>query len=828
MNADAMIQDLKYAARGLRRKPAFTMAVVVTLGLGIGANATMFGVVDELLFRPPPFLAAADRVHRVYLETAGRQGVRVSAVMSFRRYLELASAGSLEHAAGFAAREMPIGVGDATRTVPVEGVSASFFQLFDVRPSAGRFFAPDEDQPPEGTAVVVVGHGYWRSSMGASPNAVGSRLTIGTKSYTVIGIAPKGFMGMASAEPAAFIPLTSMASDLFRDVGSSPTRTPPTYYGSHAIEWMEMLVRRRAGTSAELAARDLSVALERSLADQATGAAGPDASTRARAVVGPVQRERGPGQGGSTRVALWLAGVTAAVLLIACFNVGNLLLARAFGRRREIAIRLALGVGRGQLLRQLALESLVLALLGALAGLALAELGGGMLTALLLPASDAQAVLRDSRVLIFTLLATVGVAIVTGLAPALHAGRADIPTALRAGMRGGTYHRSRSRQLLLVLQVALSALLLLGAGLFVRSFAKVQALDLGYQPDRIAHVALEMRGVTVEGDARTALRQDLVDRAAALPMVEAASRTISVPFRLDLAFPIFAPGIDSVGRLGDFYFNAVSPGYFETMGTRILRGRGITVADAREAPRVVVVSESMARKLWPGQDPIGQCVRRGADTAPCSEVVGVVQDIKRGSLSSDGGLQYYVPFAQLPNGGGSLVVRTRGPVRSQVETLRRALQEVMPGISYVTVTPLEQVVSPATRSWRVGATMFSAFGALALVLAAIGIYSVIAFAVTQRSQELAVRSALGARQSDIVRLIVGEGVRLVAVGITAGMTLALLASRSLQPLLFETSAADPLVMAGVCLTLAAVAVAASAVPARRAARTDPNLALRSD
>ena len=827
MHLDALFRDLKYAARGLRRKPAFTAAVVLTLGLGIGANATMFGVVDELLFRPPPYLADASHVHRVYLEIAERDGVRASSVMSFKRYLELSEASTtIDRAAGFADREMPIGIGDATRTVQVEGVSSSFFEMFDVRPAVGRFFSPDEDEPPEGTAVAVVGHGYWRSSMGASSTAVGSTLRIGTKLYSVIGIAPKGFRGMAAAEPAVFIPLTSMASDLFRDVGSSPTRTPPTYYGSHAIEWMEMLVRRKPGTSARLTAGDLSAAFARSR--EAQGASAADQASRARVIVGAVQRERGPGQGGSTRVAMWLTGVTGVVLLIACFNVGNLLLARAFGRRREIAIRVALGVGRMQLLRQLALESVLLAMLGALAGLAMAEVGGGVFRVLLVPASDDPTILGDSRVLLFTLAATLGVAVITGLAPALHAARADVPTALRTGVGTGTYHRSGARRMLLILQISLSVLLLVGAGLFVRSFRKVQALDLGYQPDRIAYIGLEMRGVSVEGEARSILRQQLIDRAEALPMVEAATRTISVPFRLNLAFPISVPGIDSAARLGDFLFNAGSPRYFETMGTRILRGRGISPDDSRDGPPVAVVSESMARKLWPGQDPIGKCVRRGSDTSPCSEVVGVVQDIKQRSLTNEGDLQYYVPIAQLPNGGGGLFVRTTQPVRAHIEVLRRELQQGMPGISYVTVTPLDQIVAPATRSWTIGATMFSAFGALALVLAAVGIYSVIAYAVTQRAQEIAVRSALGAQPSDVVRLIVWEGVRLAAVGITGGVTLALLASRWIEPLLFETSAVDPIVLLAVCLTLAAVAVSASGIPARRAARTDPNLALRAD
>jgi predicted lysophospholipase L1 biosynthesis ABC-type transport system permease subunit len=307
-----------------------------------------------------------------------------------------------------------------------------------------------------------------------------------------------------------------------------------------------------------------------------------------------------------------------------------------------------------------------------------------------------------------------------------------------------------------------------------------------------------------------------------------AARAIAVPFRVSLTQPVYLPARDAASRLGPFAFHAVSAGYFETMGTRVRRGRGITTADARDAPRVIVVSESMARSLWPGRDPLGQCVKVGADTAPCSEVVGVAQDVRTGSLTEAPAPQFYASIDQLGLTGGGLFVRTRGAAAAGVASLRRALQEVMPGAAYVRVTPLEEILAPVMRSWTLGATMFSVFGGLALLLATLGLHTVVAYDVAQRRQELAVRSALGAHAGHVVRLVLGEGVRLALAGVAVGTLLALVAGRWLAPLLFGTSAHDPAVFGGVVATLLAVAVLAGATPAWRAARVDPNLALRSD
>ncbi len=591
-----------------------------------------------------------------------------------------------------------------------------------------------------------------------------------------------------------------------------------------------MLVQRKPGVSVAAANADLTNAFLRSYAAQQLESPGqsPAEIVRPRALVASVLSERGPNESSFAKVATWISGVALIVLLIACANVANLLLARALRRRREIAVRLALGESRARLLAQLFTESVILALLGGLSGLLVAEWGGAVLRGQFLARSSQVSVLGDARTLLFAGVAALVAGLITGLAPAFQARRADLAGDLKAGAREGTFQRSRIRVALLVVQGALSVVLLVGAGLFVRSLRHVRAIPLGYDVDPVLLVDLNMRGVQLDSAHQVALRRELLETAEAIPGVEHASRQLTVPFWSTWAMELHVTGVDSVHRLGEFDLNAVTPEYFATLGTRILRGRGIGTQDTKHAPRAVVVSDAMAKTLWPGRDPIGQCVKVGADTVPCSYVVGVAQNIKSQKLGDDPGLFYYLSSAQWYPEQGGLFVRTRGEAVSYAETIRRQLQQVMPGASYVTVTPLTQILGEQTRSWQLGSTMFLAFGALALALAAIGLYSVLAYNVSQRTQELGVRAALGAQQRDLVRLVVKEGVRLGAAGIVIGVVIALAGGNWLGPLLFQESPRDPLVFGFVTVMLLGVTVVASFVPSRRAARVDPMVALRCE
>jgi len=837
MTLSALQQDLAYALRGLRMKPGFTLAVVLTLGLGIGANAAMFGIVDRLLFRPPALLKDPATAHRVYLYQTFRGKERASFGGQFARYRDIARlTSSFSLVAGNTPRDLAVGVGDAAREMHIGVVSASFFAFFDAPPALGRYFTVAEDQPPEGTPVAVLSYAMWQTQYGGRRDVLGSKIQIGPTLYTVIGVSAPGFVGLwADKPPAAFIPITSYAAGT-----GFKGQNNVSWWNTYSWGWMNVLVRRKPGVNVATANADLSNAFIRSLEQQLIEQprSQPIALSKPRAEVGSILFERGPNATAVGKVATWVGGVSVIVLLIACANVANLLLARALRRKREIALRLALGVSRGRLLSQLLTESVLLALIGGAAGLLIAHWGGAALRAGLLEKSEAAAGLRDPRTVLFAALAAIVVGLLTGLAPVLQATRADLTADLKAGTREGTYTRSRMRVALLILQGALSVVLLVGAGLFVRSLRNVQSIRLGYDVDPVMLVNVNMRGVTIDSVASIELRERLLRTVRTVPGVEAATRQTAVPFWSTWSMSLFVEGIDTVSRLGQFDLNMVSQDFFKTMGTRLLRGRGISDIDTWDAPRSVVVSDAMGKVLWPGKDPIGQCIKinifGGGRDAPdptklqCTTVVGIAENIKEQSLGADSGYYYYLPIMQARPHMGGLLVRTRGDAATVKEAVRRALQREMPGSSYVTITPFNEIIGSQKRSWQLGATMFVAFGTLALVLAAIGLYSVIAYNVTQRTHELGVRRALGAQTADVARLVVTDGLRLVGVGVALGVVGAFWAGKWVKPLLYDVSPKDPAVYAFVAVALLLVALAASWLPALRASRVDPNVALRTE
>jgi putative ABC transport system permease protein len=818
---ETVLRDLRYAARGLRTHPGFTLAVVATLALGIGANAAMFGVMDRLMFRPPAYLRDPGSVNRVYLGYSFRDAKIQSGAVEFRRYRDLTrESTSLAQTAVIYESKMAIGVGEQAREMQVAVVSASYFDLFDAQPVLGRFFDRSEDSLSSAAPVVVLGNAFWKTRFGGRRDIIGQQLQVGSLNATIVGVAPPGFVGIAETQPSvAFIPVVPFGRAAF-----------PDFDVNYSWQWLNLLVRRKPGISIASAQSDVSRAYIRSWEQER--AIDPErlpvSVARPHAAIGPLQESRGPEGGRNPSIVLWICGVAGVVLLIACANVANLLLGRAFGRRREIAVRLALGATRSRLVAQLLTESILLALLAGLAGLVIGEAGQTVLRTLFLPKTATVGVLDDPRTIAFAAIVVLLAGILTALAPALQSRRADLTTSLRSGVREGGHRTSRVRSALLLAQGALSVFLLVGAGLFVRSLHNVVSTKLGFDVDPLLYVSTNLRGTHLEKTDAIRLTSRLVEEARSIRGVDAASRIVTIPLYQMMSRTFTVPGVDSASV--SFFHYALQMGdidFFRTVGTRIVRGRGFDSTDRRESPRVVVVSSAMARSLWPKQNPLGKCIKF-ADTLPCTSVVGVAEDIKSNDIVGDHSMQYYLAIEQSQPREASLFVRMHGDAAGQAERVRKQLQPLMPGSSYLTVTPMREIVDPTMSSWRMGATMFLVFGSLALILAAIGLYAVIAYDVAQRSHELGLRIALGAHARDVLRMVLGEGLRFGLAGIALGVAIALAAGHWVQPLLYEESARDPLVFATVAAMLVIAATAASAIPALRAVRVDPSIALRSE
>ncbi len=822
---DGFLQDLRYALRGLARSPGFTIAVVGTLALGIGANTTMFGVLDTLLLKPPAHVYDAGRVARVYFQWSWNGSPWVDPTASVPSYESLRGVPVFAAtAASFDAR-LSRGVGPDARPVNVRAVTASYFPLLGVRPAQGRFFDSTDDRP--GAApVAVVSHEYWRRELASDPGVLHRALAIGRFSYAVVGVAPEGFSGADLDEPNVWLPLRVAAPDLW-----ASNRDALSSRGSH---WIQVLARLAPGQTLATAATQATFVHRRA----ARGSDQP-ADTAASLVLGPIQEARGPDMSGNAKVALWVGAVALLVLLVACANVANLLLARGIRRRREMAVRVGLGAGPARLARQHLVESLVLGLGGGCGGLLVAVWGGSAVRLLLLPGLPAGASLIEPRPLAFTTLAALLTGLVVGTIPAWQGARADAADALRGGGRDVGGMTGRLRSLLLAAQVALTLTLLVGAGLFVRSLRNVETLDYGLDVRHLLVADVDARASAMgcsdcaagPTDRQTALYLALLRRAEANPAVAGAAAAVGTPFGWRFGIRFKASGVDSLPGDARPYVSAVTAGWFATVGTRIVHGRGFVPADEEpNAPPVAVVDQTLARAAWPSRSAIGQCLYLNGNDSTCVQVVGVAQTARMRGASESPVPMFYVPLGRqlvrIPASG--LVIRTRGPAALVESDVQRALQRAEPGLPFVHVASISDALARDWRSWRLGATMFTAFGALALVIASLGLYAVTSYGVSQRTQEIGVRIALGAGRSDVVRLAVTQAVLAGGAGAAVGLAGAVLLSRAVRALLFGVAPADPIsILSGVAVLLTVAAFAAW-IPARRAARIDPMEALRTE
>jgi predicted permease len=827
---DSLIQDLRYALRGLRRTPGFAVAVVATLALGVGANATMFGVLDTLLLKPPAHVRDASRVKRVYFRTTDHGQTNVYPDASFPGYESLRPVPAFSAVAAMTpVGRASTGVGADARQVSVAAVSASFFPLLGVAAERGRFFDSTEDRPGA-EPVAVVSHRYWIRQMAGDPQVLGHTLEIGGLVYTIVGVAPRGFAGVDLDEPDLWLPIQRSASLL-------SSADALRYRGWF---WLSIIARLAPGAEPAAAALQADLAYRR-----VARASDRPQDTSSAVLLGPIQAARGPEMSSDAKVALWVGLIALAVLLVACANVANLLLVRGLRRRTEMAVRAGLGAGRARLARQLLVESSVLAVAGAAAGLLVAAWGGTVVRAYLLPAATGTFV--DPRVLAFTAAAAVAVAVLAGGAPAWLSSRIDLASALRSGDRDVGDLRGLLRSGLLATQVALTLVLLVGAGLFVRSLRHAETLDYGFDLGHLLAARAELNGSVggpvaitrrdagpggATSDPQSALYLRLVERVGRAPSVAGAAASAGSPFQSEYGIPVRASGRDSLPRTagGGPFVVEVTPAYFATAGTAILRGRGFTDADVEGVTPVSVVSRTFAAVAWPDRDPIGECLYLGSGSSTCVQVVGVVADTRPESVTGAPPLMYYVPFAQrlarMPLDG--MLIRTRGAPAAAESEVQHILQTAEPGLPFVSVERLLDRVRPQWRSWRLGATVLSVFGLLALVIASLGLYGVTAYGVAQRTREIGVRIALGAGGGSVVRMVVMRTVRAAGLGAAAGLLAALVLGRALASLLFGVKPLDAASVLAAAALLLAVSAVAAYLPARRAARVDPMEALRTE
>lgn len=814
---DGLLGDVRHGWRSLRREPGFALAVLCTLAVGIGANATMFGIVDRLLFRAPPHVSDAGTLRHIAVSQVWNGRTYVGKQRSFPEYLALLrESRSFAQLAASWRSERSLGRGAEARTLPVLAVTASYFPLAGARPELGRFFGDDEDRIGRGVPVAVVSHRFWQEEMGGTRDALGQTLEVHGRPYTVVGVAPPVFRGLGSERVDAFVPMSVMAQAAIDE----------HFESASGYFFATLDGRLRPGVSAEAAAAEATAILRR--VEEGNG--GDTTATAVLSSVIPGQDARTPGE---YRVALWLQGVALLLLCIACANVANLMLTRAERRRREMAVRLALGVSRGRLAQSVLVEALLLAVGATAAALVLAQWGGEAIRMLLLPDFAADDRFVDARIVAVAVVVACLAAGGSALVPALDVGRRDLTDALKSGARDGTPRRTTLRTSLVALQAALSMVLLVGTAWFVRSLQLATSVDIGFDTEHVAYLHLDTSPMARDAEGQRAFVASALERVRQLPGVVSASRSSAIPFSSNRVMPLSIVGRDSLAPPPDGgpYYHLVDPAYFGTMGVQRRLGRLLTDGDVAGAPSVAVINESFARRYFAGASAIGQCLRLGADGPPCTEIVGVVADARRTTIQEESSVQYYLPVAQgafTRAQAGTIMLRTQGAPEAMVETARRAIQALAADAPAVRGGTLHTLLEPELRPWRLGATLFSIFGALALLVAGIGLFGVVSYDTAQRTREIGVRLALGARGPDVLRLVLRAGTGSAAVGGVAGLAIALAFGRALAPVLFHVSTRDPRLLGSSLGILCVVAAMASAVPAWRATRIAPSEALRGE
>ncbi len=805
-----LTQDIRYAIRVLAKNPAFTIIAVIALALGIGANSAIFSVVNAVLLRPLPFKHPEQLL--MLWENAAHQGFpkNTPSPANFLDWQKQAQ--SFTGMAAMAERSFNLtGVGEPER-LDGRRVSANLFELLGVPAMLGRTFVPEDDKP--GTHVVLLSYSLWQRRFGSNPGVIGGALTLNGESYTVVGVMP----------PLVQLPGYENVSDqLWVPIAFSSEEAAQR--GNH---FLEVIARMKSGVTLKQAQAEMETIAAR-LAQQY-----PDYNMRIGAVVVPLHEQV---VGDIKPALLVLLGAVGFVLLIACANVANLLLARAAVRQKEIALRLALGASQSRLIRQFLTESVLLAMSGAGLGLLLAFVGLRALRAFI-PASISQADMIgiDARVLIFTVLIAVATGIAFGLAPAIHGSHLNLNDTLKEGGRdsSGGSKGNRARSLLVIGEVAISFVLLIGAGLLINSFFHLRNLDPGFRADHLLTMKVDLSEVKYpDRERRAAFFDEVMRRVRELPGVHSVAVAGNLPLTYNGdSMSIGAEGVPDPppSQRPDVIFRAIGPGYFNTMSIPIVGGRDFTDQDNADSKNAVIISEKTAQHFWPGQNPIGKRLKPGSSTSKGEwrEVIGIVKDVRQNDLIAPPKMQMYFTYRQLKDiAANALVLRTTVEPMSLAGSVRNAIWSVDKDQTVANIDTMDHIVAEAVARQRFSMVLLGVFAVLALLLASVGIYGVMSYSVVQRTREIGIRMALGARRADVLQMTVQQGLKLVGAGMVLGLAAAFLLTRVMATLLYGISATDPITFIGISMVLLAVAILASYIPALRATRVDPIVALRA-
>jgi predicted permease len=805
---NSLLQDVRYALRMLRKSPAFTAVVALSLALGIGVNTTIFSFVNAVLFRPPAVEKPGQLVE-VWHHMRTRSGFNSYPPLSFPDFEYYRKNNHVfSGMIGFESEFGSVGWNRGEQSENLQGqlVSGNFFSVLGVNAALGRMIAPEDDRVPGAGPVVVLRHAIWQQRFASDPNIVGKQLTLNGHSFTVIGVAARKFDGML----VGFAPDFWTPISMYRQIKPAQTDLLETRNTS----WLMAAGRLRQGITAAQANSELALLAEQLAVEH------PETNQDLTAVVVPADFTPAPLRGLLTGISALLMAIVGLVLLIACANVANLSLAQAVRRQGELAVRSALGAPRWRVMRQMLTESILLASMGGAIGVLIAIWGAKLLMVLkpsFLPISLDAA--PDWRVLGFSLGLSLATGVIVGIAPALRSTNQQLVTRINQGTNPTSYSKSRLRNFLVVSQVAFGLLLLIVAGLCVRSLVNARAVDPGFETDHALTASFDLTTAGYDQQRGEALEKQLVDRLSSLPGVS----SVGLADHLPLGTQTSQSESEINGRKITFDFASVSPGYFQSMGIT-LKGRNFSPQDNRSAPAVVVVNEAFAKKAWLGEDPVGKTIPMPG-VAGKVQIIGVVRTGKYRSLGEDPRPFVFMSLLQNYQPRMAIVVRTFNSPEPMVETVRREMAGVDPALA-VQAQTLKDYITFALFPAEATGALLGIFGLLALALSIVGVYGMLAHAVNQRTREIGIRTAMGAQTNDVLRLVMIQGIKLASIGMAIGLTTALLSTRLLAFLLYGVSATDPLTFAAVSAVFLGIVLLASYIPARHATAVDPMVALR--